>query len=166
MTNKQKKFARFYALSGNGKQSAIKAGYSERSANSIGSENLTKPDVSEAVAKYRRRNEQKLDELEDLVIAKTHQMIDSDILGAFDCNGYQATLLPIDKWPRALRDSVTEFKTVSLDDGNVGVMCKFTDRAKLMALASKITQMDKVDAQVNLEQGLSVNVNFIGANAR
>lgn len=45
LTEKQKKFCEFYVASGNATESAIKAGYSEKTAYSIGNENLKKPDV-------------------------------------------------------------------------------------------------------------------------
>ena len=45
LTVKQKKFADEYIKTGNATQSAIKAGYSEKTAKSIGQENLTKPDL-------------------------------------------------------------------------------------------------------------------------
>lgn len=45
LTVKQKKFADEYIKTGNATESAIKAGYSEKTAKSIGQENLTKPDL-------------------------------------------------------------------------------------------------------------------------
>ena len=51
LTPKQKKFADEYIKTGNATQSAIEAGYSKRTARSVGSENLTKPDISEYIAK-------------------------------------------------------------------------------------------------------------------
>ncbi len=45
LTPKQRKFADEYIKSGNATQSAIVAGYSKKTAKSIGQENLTKPDV-------------------------------------------------------------------------------------------------------------------------
>ena len=45
MTPKQKKFSDEYIKSGNAKQSAIKAGYSPKTAYSIGNENLNKPEL-------------------------------------------------------------------------------------------------------------------------
>lgn len=45
LTGRQKLFAKHYALGKSGKQAAILAGYSERSADVIASENLTKPNV-------------------------------------------------------------------------------------------------------------------------
>ncbi|UPU32312.1 terminase small subunit [Pediococcus acidilactici] len=45
LTAKQKKFADNYIKTGNATQSAIDAGYSKKTAKSVGSENLTKPDI-------------------------------------------------------------------------------------------------------------------------
>ena len=45
MTEKQKRFCDFYIETGNAKQAAIRAGYSEKTAKQIGQENLTKPDL-------------------------------------------------------------------------------------------------------------------------
>ena len=49
MTDKQKAFVDEYLIDFNATQAAIRAGYSEDSAASIGSENLTKPEISRAV---------------------------------------------------------------------------------------------------------------------
>ncbi|MBM7631746.1 terminase small subunit [Geomicrobium sediminis] len=46
MTEKQRRFADYYIESGNATEAAIKAGYSKKTARSVGSENLTKPDIS------------------------------------------------------------------------------------------------------------------------
>ncbi|MFT9452379.1 terminase small subunit [Liquorilactobacillus ghanensis] len=57
LTLKQKKFADEYLISGNATDAAIKAGYAERSARSIGQENLTKPDIKNYVAERRKEIE-------------------------------------------------------------------------------------------------------------
>lgn len=49
LTLKQKRFADEYIISGNATQSAIKAGYSEKTAGVIGDENLKKPYISEYI---------------------------------------------------------------------------------------------------------------------
>ena len=46
---KQSKFENYYLESGNAKDSAVKSGYSEKSAYAIGSENLTKPLIKEHI---------------------------------------------------------------------------------------------------------------------
>ncbi|MGI1825454.1 terminase small subunit [Lactiplantibacillus plantarum] len=49
LTPKQQKFADEYIKSGNAADAARKAGYSKRSARSVGQENLTKPDIKQYI---------------------------------------------------------------------------------------------------------------------
>ena len=49
LTPKQERFVQEYLVDLNGKQAAIRAGYSPNSAKQIASENLTKPDLSDAL---------------------------------------------------------------------------------------------------------------------
>mgnify|MGYP003661019978 CR=1 FL=1 len=59
LTPKQDAFVKAYLLNGgNGTQAAIDAGYSEKTAKAIGSENLTKPDVKAAIDEHRKKCEQ------------------------------------------------------------------------------------------------------------
>lgn len=51
LTAKQQKFADYYIELGNAAEAARKAGYSKRTARSIGQENLTKPDIKEYISK-------------------------------------------------------------------------------------------------------------------
>lgn len=50
LTPKQKKFCEYYIQSGNAADAARKAGYSEKTANRIASENLSKPDIAQYIA--------------------------------------------------------------------------------------------------------------------
>jgi phage terminase small subunit len=45
LTEKQKRFADYYIETGNAAESAVRAGYSEKTAKEIGCENLTKPNI-------------------------------------------------------------------------------------------------------------------------
>ncbi len=49
MTPKQRKFCDEYIKTGNATQSAINAGYSQKTARAIGAENLTKPDIKKYI---------------------------------------------------------------------------------------------------------------------
>lgn len=55
LTPKQERFCVEYAACGNAYQAAVAAGYPERSARSIGSENLTKPDIMNRIFEIGRR---------------------------------------------------------------------------------------------------------------
>lgn len=69
MTPKQKKFCDEYIKSGNAKQSAIKAGYSPKTAKSIGQENLTKPDLKAYI-------DERLKELSDHKILSAAEVLE------------------------------------------------------------------------------------------
>jgi len=49
LTEKQKRFVDYYIETGNATEAARKAGYSEKTARSVGAENLTKPDIRKAI---------------------------------------------------------------------------------------------------------------------
>ena len=54
MTLKQKKFADEFWISGNATNAAIKAGYSKKTAGSMGGENLKKPEIISYIQKRRK----------------------------------------------------------------------------------------------------------------
>ena len=49
MTDRQRKFADEYLIDCNATQAAIRAGYSEKTAYSIGDENLKKPEIKKYI---------------------------------------------------------------------------------------------------------------------
>ena len=49
MTERQQHFVRQYLIDPNATKAAIRAGYSKKTARSIGQENLTKPDIAQAI---------------------------------------------------------------------------------------------------------------------
>ncbi|MER8532102.1 terminase small subunit [Mesorhizobium sp. M1005] len=61
LTDKQKRFVDEYLVDLNATQAAIRAGYSEKTARSVGSENLTKPDIADAIAAKAANTVDKLD---------------------------------------------------------------------------------------------------------
>lgn len=60
LTPKQKKFCEYYIQTGNAAEAARQAGYSEKTARTIGSENLTKPDVLQYIAERTAAQEKAL----------------------------------------------------------------------------------------------------------
>ena len=68
LTEKQKRFVDYYIETGNKTEAAKKAGYSEKTAASIGDENLRKPAIKAAI-------DARLKELEDKRIAKADEVL-------------------------------------------------------------------------------------------
>ncbi len=59
LSEKQRRFVAEYLIDLNATQAAIRAGYSAKTARSVGSENLTKPDIAAAIAKAQQKVEKK-----------------------------------------------------------------------------------------------------------
>ena len=60
LTAKQQAFCESYVANGfNGLQAAISAGYSEKTAKEIASENLTKPNIAEYIFKFKAKDSEK-----------------------------------------------------------------------------------------------------------
>ena len=68
LTPKQSRFVKEYLVDMNATQAAIRAGYSEKTARSIGMENLTKPDIEEAIAEARAEREERTEITADYVL--------------------------------------------------------------------------------------------------
>lgn len=68
LTPKQQKFADYYLETGNATESAKKAGYSEKTAYSIGNENLSKPEIKEYI-------QERLDEIKSKQIATIDEVM-------------------------------------------------------------------------------------------
>lgn len=60
LTDKQKRFCEEYLIDFNSTQSAIRAGYSKKTAGSIGSENLKKPEIQEYIKKLQDKTSERL----------------------------------------------------------------------------------------------------------
>lgn len=56
LNERQKKFVREYIKTNNATQSALSAGYSKKTAYSIGQENLKKPEIAQAIEKQLKKN--------------------------------------------------------------------------------------------------------------
>lgn len=86
MTKKQKRFVEEYLIDLNATQAAIRAGYSPATAKEIGCENLTKPNISEAISKAMAERSRRtginqdrvLQELARIGFAKITDVVDPD----------------------------------------------------------------------------------------
>ena len=70
LTSKQTAFVREYLVDRNATQAAIRAGYSARTAASIGEENLRKPDIADAIAAGTKVQERRAIITRDRVVEK------------------------------------------------------------------------------------------------
>lgn len=103
LTPKQERFVREYLVDLNATQAAIRAGYSAKTAKSIGQENLTKPDVKAAIAAARQKQSEEtgisakraLEEVWSIATADTRELVEYVVGCCRYCHGkghrYQRT---------------------------------------------------------------------------
>lgn len=89
LNDKQARFVAEYGVDQNGTQAAIRAGYSPKTARSIAHENLTKPDIREAIAEAEAERFQRLDITADRVLEEMARLAFSDmgVFLRFDADG-------------------------------------------------------------------------------
>ena len=149
MTKKQKRFIEEYLIDLNATQAAIRAGYSPDTAKSIGSENLTKPDIQARIAKAMAERSRRTGVNADRVVmelAKIAFVNASDVIDA-----ETATLKP-----DAAREDTAAIQSVKVKTfGEDGLEreIKMADKLKALELLGKHLGMfkDKVELSGSLE---------------
>lgn len=68
LTPKQQRFVEEYLIDLNATQAAIRAGYSEKTAKEIGSENLTKPNIAKAITEAQEKLSNKAQVTVEMVV--------------------------------------------------------------------------------------------------
>lgn len=79
LTPKQRRFVSEYLKDLNATQAAIRAGYSERTARSIAQENLTKPDIHQAIEKAMAARSKRTQITADEVLKQWHELSMVDV---------------------------------------------------------------------------------------
>lgn len=93
LTAKQALFVKYYLVSFNATQAAIDAGYSEKTAYSIGDENLRKPVIQKAISEAQEARHKRLEWTADEIlrdiqeIAQDRTKADKDRLKAYELGG-------------------------------------------------------------------------------
>ena len=84
LSEKQKRFIEEYLVDLNAAQAAIRAGYSPKTAKEIGCENLTKPNISSAIAEAMAERAKRTEIDQDRVVLEIARLAFSDVRKLFD----------------------------------------------------------------------------------
>ena len=74
LTDKQEAFCRQYIIDLNASKAAVRAGYSERTAGAIGSENLTKPEIQARITELREEAMKRAELTADMIIEELRSL--------------------------------------------------------------------------------------------
>lgn len=105
LTEKQLMFCKEYLIDLNATQSAIRAGYSEKTAIVIGSENLAKPNIQAKIQEFMSKRSEKIQITSDDVLRRLKYWLESDITEILCLTPKQ-----IKELPKEFRQLITKIK--------------------------------------------------------
>lgn len=162
LTPRQQRFVDEYVADPNATQAAIRAGYSPKTARSIGQENLTKPDISEAIDEAREKFAERAGIERDRAMEEFKRLAFSDLRDAVEWSGTKMTIRnSSDLTPDAARaiQEVTETVTETPEGGQRIVRrVKLYDKLGALRDVAKLLGMYPKDGS----GGVQVNVNVGG----
>ncbi|MEG1967225.1 MAG: terminase small subunit [Clostridia bacterium] len=133
LNERQKRFADEYLIDLNATQSAIRAGYSPKTATKIGAENLTKPDIVEYIERRKKARIERTQITQDFVLEELMKIASAngtDFASVGKRN--RVTITPTDELVPEKRAAVASIKK-----GKNGVELKTYDKLKALELLGK-----------------------------
>jgi phage terminase small subunit len=134
LTDKQKRFCEEYIIDLNATQAAIRAGYSEKTAYSIGQENLKKPEIAEFLKKVQNELSERTKIKAEDVINELAKIGFSDIKNYYESDTNQKDITQLDnkftaavssikvtemegdKWSKTVKEFKLHDKVKALED--------------------------------------------------
>ena len=159
LTDKQQKFVDEYLIDLNATQAAIRAGYSVKTADVIGCENLTKPNIQQVIAEYMAARSKRTGVNQDRVVLELARIAFVNIEDVVDTDTGKIL-------PNATRDDLACVEGIKYKEsdnqygGSVELEVKVASKLKALELLGKHLGMwnDKLD--VNITQPVVIT----GAN--
>ncbi|HFH2889955.1 terminase small subunit [Pseudomonas aeruginosa] len=134
LTAKQRLFVDEYLIDLNATQAAIRAGYSQRRAAEIGSQNLRKPEIAAAIQAAMQARASRTEIDADYVLRR---MVEIDQMDVLDIMSDEMQLKPVSQWPKVWRQYLSGFDLAEMFEGR-------GDDREMVGLLKKIKWPDKV----------------------
>ncbi|HEI8512881.1 TPA: terminase small subunit [Morganella morganii] len=156
LTDKQEMFCCEYLIDLNATQAAIRAGYSEKTANRTASENLSKPDIQIRISELMKERSDRLQIDADYVLNRLVEIDQMDVLDILHDDG---GIKPVHEWPKVWRTSLSGMDLAEMfesRDGErylVGILkkIKWPDKVKNLELLGKHISVQAFREQVKNE---------------
>lgn len=131
LTAKRERFVSEYLIDLNATQAAIRAGYSEKTAEQIGYQLLQITSVAEQIAAGREKQAKRLEINADWVLKRLADEAEADINDIYKEDG---SLKPVKEWPRIWRTGLIS----GIEAGPLGIQkVKLSERVRRLELIGK-----------------------------
>lgn len=134
LTDKQEMFCREYLIDLNATQAAIRAGYSKKTANVQGAQNLAKLNIQNRIADLKAKRNEKLNIDASYVLRRLVEIDEMDVL---DILKDDMSLKPVSGWPSSWRRYLSGFDLAEMFEGQ-------GDEREMVGILKKIKWPDKV----------------------
>ncbi|MBV4366277.1 terminase small subunit [Erwinia phyllosphaerae] len=134
LTDKQEMFCREYLIDLNATQAAIRAGYSEKTANRTASQNMSKPDIRNRIAELKAQRNEQININATYVLRR---LVEIDQMDVIDILNNDLSLKPVADWPASWRRYISGFDLAEMFEGH-------GDEREMVGILKKIKWPDKV----------------------
>lgn len=136
LTDKQEMFCREYLVDLNATQAAIRAGYSEKTANEQGAQNLAKLSIAQRIAELKSERNEAVKVDAEYVLRRLVDIDGMDVLDILLSNG---ELKPIKEWPKVWRTTLSGMDVTEMAGDSAGLLkkIKWPDKVKNLELLGK-----------------------------
>jgi len=148
LNRRQKAFVAEYLKDLNASQAALRAGYSARTARSIGTENLQKPAIKAAIEAAITKRAERVEVKTDDVLRELLRLGLSDAADAFSPSGQ---LLAIRDMPLEVRRAIASVKVTVTDEGETIKEVKFWDKPRGLEMLGRHLKLFTDRVEVKLE---------------
>ncbi|QPW26486.1 terminase small subunit [Edwardsiella ictaluri] len=150
LTPKQELFCREYLKDLNATQAAIRAGYSEKTARSVGCENLTKPDISDRISELKADRNEQVSIDAAYVLRRLTEIDQMDVADILLANG---EVKPIHEWPKVWRTTLSGIDVTEMAGDSAGLLkkIKWPDKVKNLELLGKHVTVQAFREQTSTE---------------
>ncbi len=161
LTPKQKLFCDYYLISLNATDAAIKAGYSQKTAHSIGFENLIKPEIQSYIESKQAKLQEKIEVTQQMVLEELAKIGFSNIQDLMGAGNTFKDALEIER-PKAAAIESIKVKTTTRSIPNMPDEVSQEIQFKMYSKTNALEQLGKhlgffeVD---NKQKGLKFKVN-------
>lgn len=150
LTEKEERFCQEFLVDLNGRQAAIRAGYSEKTAAQIASKTLAKADVSERLAELMKKKADKLEITQERVLKELARVAFSDARKVMSWDAKGVTLKSSDEISDDDAATVSEvIHRISNQGKSVGI--KMYDKLSALDKLGKYLELFSDDSKVTFE---------------
>jgi len=143
LTDKREMFCREYLIDLNATKAAIRAGYSDKTANRIAAQLLSKLDIQNRIAELKA---QRNDEVGINSAYVLRRLVEIDQMDVIDILTESGDLRPIRDWPLCWRTTLSglDIQAISGEEGTAALMkkIKWPDKVKNLELLGKHIDVD------------------------